>query len=313
MFLVTSLLIFVVSFIVVWNSGHYGNHKPGIINQRSQPDIVEKWINPHPYRFTMAHRDTCERGGSDVFLVIIVHTSHDHVTRRQAIRAIWANETRTPGVEIKTLFALGTTDQPDLQRDVEKEDAIFGDIIQEDFQDSYRNLTLKTVMTLKWFLYFCPKAAYLMKTDDDTYVNHFNLVTALRNIEQKSELVLGNIHTKGKPSRRVGNKQYLSRYSFLRDWLPPFPSGGAGYVISGDIVRSLYETSLRTKYLYLEDVFIGMCLEKLGISPVYNSRFLCCQRLNLDDPCENRDHITVHGLSTENMFLVSRAEKECGV
>ncbi|XP_035675989.1 beta-1,3-galactosyltransferase 1-like [Branchiostoma floridae] len=313
-FLMASLLgIISLIVLVVWVIGYHGNPYSETANQKYSSEVVKKPINPHPYRFTMAHEDKCERDGNDVFLVIIVHTAHDHVTQRQAIRATWANESNTPGVEIKTLFALGTTDQQDLQREVEKEDAIFGDIIQENFLDSYKNLTLKAVMTLKWFLDFCPNAAYLMKIDDDTYVNLDNLIATLLGMEQKSQLVLGNIHTKDKPIRKVENKWYLSRYSFLRESLPSFASGGSGYVISGDIVRSLYETSLRTKYIYLEDVFIGMCLETLGITPVHNGGFLCCQRVDIDDryPCAYQHHITVHGLSALGMSVLSRAEREC--
>ena len=39
------------------------------------------------------------------------------------------------------------------------------------FQDTYRNLTLKTVMGLKWSAIFCPQAKFVMKTDDDIFVN----------------------------------------------------------------------------------------------------------------------------------------------
>lgn len=38
-------------------------------------------------------------------------------------------------------------------------------------QDSYFNLTLKTVMGLKWKAMFCPQAKIWMKTDDDIFVN----------------------------------------------------------------------------------------------------------------------------------------------
>ena len=48
--------------------------------------------------------------------------------------------------------------------------------MQEDFVDSYANLTVKSLMMLKWFSQSCSdKALYLMKTDDDMYVNLVNL------------------------------------------------------------------------------------------------------------------------------------------
>ena len=39
------------------------------------------------------------------------------------------------------------------------------------FQDIYYNLTLKTVMGLKWSSIYCSQAKYVMKTDDDIFVN----------------------------------------------------------------------------------------------------------------------------------------------
>ena len=39
------------------------------------------------------------------------------------------------------------------------------------FQDIYYNLTLKTVMGLKWSSIYCSQVKYVMKTDDDIFVN----------------------------------------------------------------------------------------------------------------------------------------------
>ena len=47
------------------------------------------------------------------------------------------------------------------------------------FQDTYQNLTIKTVMGLKWMSIFCPKAKYVLKTDDDIFVNIPLLIKAL--------------------------------------------------------------------------------------------------------------------------------------
>ena len=46
-------------------------------------------------------------------------------------------------------------------------------------QDTYHNLTLKTVMGLKWTSIFCPQARFVMKTDDDIFVNLSDLHEAL--------------------------------------------------------------------------------------------------------------------------------------
>ena len=50
------------------------------------------------------------------------------------------------------------------------------DIIQGSFLDSYGNLTLKTRMALKWTVEDCPSAKYVMKTDDDMWINVPNII-----------------------------------------------------------------------------------------------------------------------------------------
>jgi len=56
----------------------------------------------------------------------------------------------------------------------------YNDIIQENFVDSYNNLTLKSVMALKHISRSCfNTAAYFLKCDDDTFVNIPNLLNFL--------------------------------------------------------------------------------------------------------------------------------------
>ncbi|XP_066285414.1 beta-1,3-galactosyltransferase 1-like [Branchiostoma lanceolatum] len=310
------VVMLMVTLIVVW---YYVYDETTRFRHKKQLvlDLKTDVINPHPYRFTTSHQDKCEHGGSDVFLVIVVHTAHDHVAHRQAVRATWGNQSNLPGVEIKTLFALGTTDDQKLQLAVDKEDAIYGDIIQETFKDSYKNLTLKTVMTLKWFLNYCPKAAYLMKTDDDTYVNVFNLVKTLRRFEGKSELLIGFVIKGAEPRRDVNSKWYLSVHDFSKDTLPWYTAGGTGYVISRDLVPRLYVTSHHTKPVFLEDVYIGMCVERLGITPSQNKQFHCCDKLTYD-PCVYKNLITSHGIGVEEMYAIWEGDhqafkKNCGI
>ena len=56
-------------------------------------------------------------------------------------------------------------------------------------QDTYTNLTLKTVMGLKWGAIFCPQAKYVMKTDDDIFINVPLLHRALQ--EERFERITG--------------------------------------------------------------------------------------------------------------------------
>lgn len=81
---------------------------------------------------------------------------------------------------VRVLFLIGQTMDNDTQIRITNESEEYGDIIQESFLDSYNNLTVKTIMMLKWMNINCiDKVKYLMKCDDDTFVNVPNLLHVL--------------------------------------------------------------------------------------------------------------------------------------
>lgn len=53
-------------------------------------------------------------------------------------------------VPVKIVFLVGQTQSYKTQVKLNTESGIYGDLIQESFLDTYYNLTLKTVMMMKW-------------------------------------------------------------------------------------------------------------------------------------------------------------------
>lgn len=82
----------------------------------------------------------------------------------------------------------------------------YGDIIQEKFHDTYNNLTLKSVMMLKWVTTNCPHATYLMKTDDDMYINVEGLVKALKLRPHIKGSLIGSLICNARPISDPKNK-----------------------------------------------------------------------------------------------------------
>ncbi|MCA9460432.1 MAG: hypothetical protein KC550_07845, partial [Nanoarchaeota archaeon] len=64
------------------------------------------------------------------------------------------------------------------------ENELYADIVQEDFQDAYKNLTYKGIMALKWIKEYCPNAKYILKVDDDIISNIFILLRHLHSLER---------------------------------------------------------------------------------------------------------------------------------
>eukprot|EP00058_Branchiostoma_floridae_P022134 XP_002607624.1 hypothetical protein BRAFLDRAFT_123960 [Branchiostoma floridae] len=237
---------------------------------------TEPKINPHNFNFIINNPDKC--GNGDVLLLILVTTTPQGQVQRETIRKTWGNESNIPGVIFKTVFAIGHTDDAATQAALVEENDKFKDIIQEDFVDSYHNLTLKTVMCWKWAFQYCPQARFIMKADDDTFVNIFSIARHLIGLHKAHvrRHVTGWVYVDTKPIRdpmSQWNKWYVKYEDYPRDSYPKYPCGFA-YVISNDITKVLYETSETIKYLFLEDAFLGLCMEKLGIEPVHHGGFV---------------------------------------
>ena len=114
-------------------------------------------VNPHPFRYVINCPNICKmatfeegvgrvNGSAEIFVLNYVHSAVDHFEKRHRIRATWANESmyqlRGPNgetVRVKTVFFTGlSVEKPYLQAALRDESKLYGDIVQEDFHDSYR-------------------------------------------------------------------------------------------------------------------------------------------------------------------------------
>ena len=63
---------------------------------------------------------------------------------------------------------------------IEHENQLYGDLVQGDFLDTYRNLTYKTVLGHMWVSNFCNQAEFVVKTDDEIYVDLYGMYALTR-------------------------------------------------------------------------------------------------------------------------------------
>ncbi|XP_039747985.1 uncharacterized protein LOC120625116 isoform X1 [Pararge aegeria] len=217
-------------------------------------------------------------------------------------------------VDFKLVFLLGLPSQENdtsIQDKIEEEVEKYGDVIQEGFVDSYNNLTLKSIMMLKWVTNNCNESVrYFLKTDDDVYVNVPNLVLNLQNRSQvhdstkgqeKEYLLIGDLICGARPVQDVSNKWYSPRYMYGGRVYPRYLSG-TGYVLSSHTAMALYEAALRTSYFHLEDIYItGMCAvrAKPRIVPRDEPGFSYTAVGN--NACAAHSHLTAHRVEPAHM------------
>ncbi|XP_049730821.1 beta-1,3-galactosyltransferase 5 isoform X1 [Elephas maximus indicus] len=252
------------------------------------------------------------------FLVLLVTSSHRQAAARMAIRQTWGREMVVKGKQIKTFFLLGITTKDQEMTAVAQEGQQYGDIIQKDFVDVYFNLTLKTMMGIEWVHHYCPEAAFVMKTDCDMFVNVYYLTELLLKKNRTTRFFTGFLKMNEFPIRKKFNKWFVSKFEYPWDKYPPFCSG-TGYVFSGDVASQVYDVSESVPFIKLEDVFVGLCLEKLNIKleELHSEQTFFPEGLHFST-CRFKKIVTCHFIKPPEMLtywqaLESSPREECSV
>ncbi|CAL8259864.1 unnamed protein product [Gadus morhua 'NCC'] len=259
------------------------------------------------------HPETCRDG--DVRLLIVVKSVIQQHDRREALRKTWGRLQTLGGRKTKTLFLLAKPsddkDAKNLQRLIEYEDRIYGDILQWDFMDTFFNLTLKEVNFLKWFDIYCPDVEFIFKGDDDVFVNTDNLLDliAFRAGEKDANLFIGDAISDARPIRNRTNKYYIPKELYNKPLYPPYVGGG-GFLMSGQLARRLFVVSEDLEMFPIDDVFLGVCLEKLQLAPEQHPGFKSfgitkARRLSIrmnTEPCFFKGLIMVHKMSPKELL-----------
>ncbi|CAL7950725.1 unnamed protein product [Xylocopa violacea] len=239
------------------------------------------------------------------YLLIIICSAVPNISARTAIRNTWANKTNLDNIynsTVRIAFLLGQSDNESLNSIIAEESQQYNDIIQEQFHDTYNNLTLKSVMMLKWVTSNCGQAKYLMKTDDDMFVNIPTLHKTLQSRSQTTDTLLGSLICNAKPILDPTNKWYTPKYMYSEKVYPNYLSG-TGYVMSLDVAFKLYRAALKTPLLHLEDVYItGLCAKRAKIRPANHLGFSYVPRKL--EACMLRNAITQHKVNVSTMYVI---------
>ncbi|GLD49911.1 N-acetyllactosaminide beta-1,3-N-acetylglucosaminyltransferase 3-like protein [Lates japonicus] len=216
---------------------------------------------------------------ADIFLLLVIKSSPVNYERREVLRKTWAKERSHNGVWIRRIFISGTMDsgfeKKRLNKLLELEQREYNDILQWDFSDTLFNLTLKQILFLEWMERNCPKARFLLNGDDDVFANTDSMVDylqGLKNNDGSKHLFTGNVFQGTRPVRWTESKYYVPVQVQESDSYPPY-CGGGGFLLSGHTTLVIYNMSQSITIHPIDDVYMGMCLAKAGLSPVSHMGF----------------------------------------
>ncbi|XP_028817974.1 N-acetyllactosaminide beta-1,3-N-acetylglucosaminyltransferase 3-like [Denticeps clupeoides] len=255
-------------------------------------------------------------GSADVFLLLVIKSSPWNYDRREVLRKTWAAERLQGGAWVRRVFISGTAgaghEKRKLNTLLRLENREHRDILQWDFDDTFFNLTLKQLLFLEWMERRCPHARFLLNGDDDIFANTDNMVDYLQSLAGNrgdKHLFAGHLIRWVGPIREPGSKYYVPVQVQESDSYPPY-CGGGGFLLSGYTSRAIYRVSPSITLLPIDDVYMGMCLERAGLAP--ESHFgvrtaglpVPSSQLDSYDPCYYREILLVHRFLPHQIYVM---------
>ena len=229
----------------------------------SNSNINLQMITTNSFNYILHPGDVCD---SDTSFFVYVYSHPAHHQNRELIRATWGNLTLYHPIKISLLFFGGLSNETTINKAIEVEGKKFQDIVQSSFLDTYRNLTYKAISAMKYITENCETVKYIIKTDDDIFINMFSAIELLQRriqmyLYKRKELIC-YFHIHAVAARERDSKWYVSEEEWPLLEYPKYCSG-ASYIFTPDFALSVLKLSNIIKYFWLEDVYITGILQSL--------------------------------------------------
>ncbi|EDO34693.1 predicted protein, partial [Nematostella vectensis] len=175
----------------------------------------------------------------------------------------------------RTIFIVGRSNNSRTNNLLGHESRVYGDILLGNFLDTYKHLSLKMLLGITWPYEHC-NAKYILKTDDDCYMNIVSLILWLSEYHTQQgtdPLYIGKVQKNMAVVRTKSHRYYVSRSVHRGDFYAPYVSGG-GYLFSGHLLSRLYKVSRHSRVFPVEDALLGRFMRILKVQPRHEKRFL---------------------------------------
>lgn len=208
------------------------------------------------------------------FLLIIVKTSPDRVSYRNAIRETYGALNELKDFRFQTVFVLGISNIIMEQNLLLKESSLYGDMLIGDFIDHYYNNTYKFINSINLAQSFCnlkKVVPYLLLLDDDYFISPKNLIAEINRHTPYERLYMGYRYI-STPFRFYFNKFHISLKDYPFNAYPPYITAGA-VLLTGQTVKEFYVAIQYTRLFVFDDVYAGILAYLVGIIPQNNYEF----------------------------------------
>ena len=178
-------------------------------------------------------------------------------------------------------------------------------IVLDNVTDSHSTLTQRTLQSFEYLIKHNYHFHYVLKCDDDTFVNLRAITEELRDRKKKEQFYWGEF-LGGSGILREG--PYAEQKWSICDTYLPYAYGG-GYVLSKDLIELIASNAAFLMVYNNEDVSLGAWLAPYNINFHFDARF---NTGGVSRGCK-KQFIVMHKVSAELMYNYFAAVKKDGL
>lgn len=255
---------------------------------------------------------TFHTNNTSIFLLVLITSGVGKLysERRNSVRNTWGDKSIKSGQRNwERVFVIGKALSAEHSEEIRQEAAFFEDILVLNMTDSYKNLVIKILSELLWSLIHV-NPRFILKADDDVYVHVPGLLSWLDNYANNNyagdKLYGGFVIGDGEVRRGEKRKNRVARDCLAKDFYPPYCTG-AFYVLSTDILPSLLKAVERRPAFPVEDAYMGILAQEIGVQPVDIPGFYFRKKVTYYGRCDFASAIAVgHNLGLVEFSFVAK-------
>ena len=255
---------------------------------------------------------TLHTNNTSIFLLVLITSGVGKLysERRNSVRNTWGDKSIKSGQRNwERVFVIGKALSAEHSEEIRQEAAFFEDILVLNMTDSYKNLVIKILSELLWSLIHV-NPRFILKADDDVYVHVPGLLSWLDNYANNNyagdKLYGGFVIGDGEVRRGEKRKNRVARDCLAKDFYPPYCTG-AFYVLSTDILPSLFKAVERRPAFPVEDAYMGILAQEIGLQPVDIPGFYFRKKVTDYGRCDFASAIAVgHNLGLVEFIFVAK-------
>ncbi|CAF0874565.1 unnamed protein product [Didymodactylos carnosus] len=273
-------------------------------------NIVERFLYNNPPNTKNPICSRTNRAQGINLLMILVLSRALNFDYRMAIRSTWGRNIQRNGLQIQTVFFVGTDDSS--QYAIRNEQVMFNDVVEVGIPENYPFVSHKELATLQWTRLFCPWTEFIFRADDDILLDTFLLTKYIKhhlyNISEENDGIYGWFRFNNSVHRM--DKWAVTRQEYPSKIYPPY-TFGIGYLMTNKTCLELVNAAKAPHHAVIRigDVYITGILRELAnvkyfdfIGLDYSYTFydvLPCDDLFMDNPklliCMSKLHVGIKG------------------